>query len=102
MKNSLCFTTGSGKIRYVEFAHIWNIRPIRNSIAGIYGRRYYCIYVTDVFYTDTGEHEEETRFRLFEPGDRVTYHGKTYKFDNLDRLCMVVENENNIRVLDSL
>lgn len=98
MKNFLCFTTGSGKIRYVEFAHIWNILPIRNAD----GRWYYCIYFTEVVYTDTGEHEDETRFRLLDQGDRVTYHGKTYEFDNLDRLCMVVENENNIRVLDSL
>ena len=99
MRNSLCFTTVMGKIRHVEFARIEYIRPVY--IVGICGG-YYNINVTDVVYTDTGETDKDAQFGLFTPDDRVTYRGKAYGFEDLDRLCMVVENENNLTVLESL
>ena len=100
MKNYLCFTTITGTSRQVEFANIKYIRPLE--IAGIYGQRFYNINITDVVYTDTGETAEDTQFGLFAPDDCVTYLGKTYKFGDLDRLCMVVENENNLAALETL
>ena len=96
MKNSLCFTSISGTRRHAEFDSINYIRPV---MVGQY--HYYGIYVTGVVYMDTGETVEGVHFGLF-MHDYVTYRGKRYEFDNLDRLCMVVENENNIRVLDEL
>lgn len=100
MKNFLYFTTASGSRREAEFAWIEYIKPIH--IPGTCDERYYIMYVTNVVYTDTGETIEETQFGLFAPDDCVTYLGKTYKFGDLDRLCMVVENENNLAILESL
>ena len=98
MRNSLCFTTVAGKTRHAEFGLIRHIRLIQ--CAGSW--QYYCIFVTDVVYTDTGETDEEARFGLYKSDNCVTYRGKTYGFDSLDRLCMVVENENNLAMLESL
>lgn len=98
MKNSLCCTAVFGQKRFVEFGTIKLIRPVMIGTAG----QYYSIYVTDAVYTDTGETAKYTQFGLFTPGDSVTYRGKIYGFDRLDRLCMVVENENNLAALESL
>ena len=100
MKNFLYFTTIIGSRREAEFDSIKHIRPV--IIAGTCGERYYIMDATNVVYTDTGETTEETQFGLFAPDDCVTYLGKTYKFGDLDRLCMVVENENNLAILESL
>ena len=100
MKNFLRFTTVGGSRRDVEFAWIEYIRPV--IIAGTCGERYYIMDVTNVVYTDTGETAEETQFCLFAPDDCVAYLGKTYKFGDLNRLCMVVENENNLAALETL
>lgn len=97
MKNSLCFTSISGARRHAEFDSISYIRSI---MVGQY--QYYSIYVTGgIVYMDTGETVEVAQFGLFKH-DYVTYRGKRYEFDNLDRLCMVVENENNLTALESL
>jgi hypothetical protein len=96
MKNSLRFTPISGTRRHAEFDSIRYIRPIMVST-----NKYYSIHVTGVVYTDTGETVEVAQFGLF-THDYVTYRGKTYEFENLDRLCMVVENENNLAVLEAL
>lgn len=98
MKNFLCYTTVSGTRRHAEFDSIKHIR--RPVMVGVVGQ-YYSICVTGVVYTDTGETDEDTQFGLFEH-DYVMYRGKRYTFDNLDRLCMVVENENNLTVLEAL
>ena len=95
MKNYLCFTTITGTSRQVEFANIKYIRPLE--IAGIYD-----INITDVVYTDTGETAKETRISMFALDDRVTYRGKTYELNDFNRLCMIVENENNLAVLENL
>ena len=100
MKNFLRFTTVDGSKRHVEFDSIKHIRPV--IIAGTCGERYYNINITEVVYTDTGETAGDKKFCLFAPDDCVTYLGKTYKFGDLDRLCMVVENENNLAALESL
>lgn len=100
MKNFLRFTTVDGSKRDVEFGSIKHIRPV--IIAGTCGERYYIMDVTDVVYTYTGETAEDTQIGLFAPDDCVTYLGKTYKFGDFDRLCMVVENENNLAALESL
>lgn len=100
MKNFLRFTTVSGSRRNVKFDSIKHIRPV--IIAGTCGERYYIIGVTNVVYTDTGETDKDVRLGLFAPEDCVTYLGKTYEFSDLDRLCMVVENENNLAALESL
>ena len=100
MKNYLCFTTITGTSRQVEFANIKYIRPIE--IAGTCGSLFYDINITEVVYTDTGETAGGKKFCLFAPNDCVTYLGKTYKFGDLDRLCMVVENENNLAALETL
>lgn len=99
MKNYLCYTTVSGTRRQAEFDSIKHIRrPVMFGVVG----QYYNICVTDVVYTDTGETAEETQFGLFAPDDSVTYRDKIYRFDNLDKLCMVVENEKLKQVLDEL
>ena len=100
MKNYLCFTTISGTSRQVEFANIKYIRPIE--IVGMCGQRFYNINITDVVYTDTGETAKETRISMFALDDRVTYRGKTYELNDFNRLCMIVENENNLAVLENL
>lgn len=102
MKNFLCFTTVSGSRREAEFDRIEYIKPIHIHGAGTNDYRYYSINITNVVYTDTGETDKETLFGLFAPNDRVTYLEKTYKFEDLDRLCMVVENEKLKHVLDEL
>lgn len=96
MKNSLRFTSIFGKIRYAEFDSIRYIRPIMVGTT-----EYYSIYVTGVVYTDTDDTVAAAHFGLY-THDYVIYRGKTYEFDNLDRLCMVVENENNLAVLEAL
>lgn len=100
MKNFLRFTTVDGSRRDVEFGSIKHIRPV--IIAGTCGERYYSMDVTDVVYTYTGETDKDAQFGLFAPDDCVTYLGKTYKFGDFDRLCMVVENEKLKHVLDEL
>lgn len=100
MKNFLHFTTVSGTTGHVEFDSIKHIRPV--IITGICGKRYYNINITEVVYTDTGETAEKAQFFLYTRYDRVKYLGKTYEFGDLDRLCMVVENENNLAALESL
>lgn len=97
MKNSLCFTSISRTRRHAEFDSIKYICPVMVGTTG----KFYSIYVTGVVYTDTGDTVAAAQFGLF-THDYVTYRGKKYTFDNLDRLCMVVENENNIRILESL
>lgn len=98
MKNSVYFSTPSGKIRYAEFGWIESISQI--NIADI--MRYYLIYVTNVVYPDTGEIDERTVIFLADSDCSVTYCGKRYEFGNLARLYMVVENENTRAVLESL
>lgn len=99
MRNSLCFTAVlSGKPRYVEFAWIETISSVNITDT----MRYYHIYVTNVVYADTGKTDEGAMFGLYKPDDCVTYLGKTYEFKDLDRLCMVVENEHNLAALESL
>jgi hypothetical protein len=100
MKNFLCFTTVSGSRREAEFARIEYIKPVH--ITGTNDYRYYSINITNVVYTDTGETDKDAQFGLFAPDDFVTYLGKTYEFGDLDRLCMVVENEKLKHVLDEL
>ena len=99
MKNYLCYTTVSGSRRHAEFDSIKHIR--RPVMVGVVGQ-YYSICVTGVVYTDTGETVDDTQFGLFAPNDHVMYRGKIYWFDCLDKLCMVVENENNLAALESL
>lgn len=100
MKNSLCFTSISGTRRHAEFDSISYIRPVMVGTTGQY--QYYSIYVTGgIVYMDTGETVEIAQFGLFKH-DYVTYRGKRYEFENLDRLCMVVENENNLAALEAL
>lgn len=99
MKNFLYFTTVSGSRREAEFDSIKHIRRV--GIAGFVGQ-YYSICVTGVVYTDTGKTADTTQFGLFALNDRVKYRGKTYEFGDLDRLCMVVENEKLKHVLDEL
>ena len=100
MKNFLCFTPISGTRRHAEFGSIRYIRPITVGTTG----KYYSIYVTGGgVYMDTGETAEVAHFGLFvHDYVNVMYRGKRYTFDNLDRLCMVVENENNLAALESL
>ena len=87
MKNSLCFTSISGTRRHAEFDSISYIRSIMVGTT-----EYYSIYVTGgIVYMDTGETVEVAQFDLFKH-DYVTYRGKTYEFENLDRLCLAVLN----------
>lgn len=102
MKNFLYFTTVSGTIWHVEFDRIEYIKPIHIHGAGTNDYRYYSINITNVVYTDTGETDKDAQFVLFAPDDYVTYLEKTYKFEDLDRLRMVVENEKLKHVLDEL
>lgn len=44
----------------------------------------------------------DKKFCLFALNDHVIYRGKTYVYSDLDRLCMVVENENNLAALETL
>ena len=98
MKNFLYFTI-SGSRREAEFDSIKYIRrPVMPGVVG----QYYIICVTGIVYTDTGETDNDAQFGLFALDDRVTYLEKTYKFEDLDRLCMVVENEKLKHVLDEL
>lgn len=100
MKNFLCFTTVNGTTGHAEFVRIEYIRPV--IIADTCSKLYYNIKVTGVVYTDTGDTAEKAQFFLYTRYDRVKYLGKTYEFGDLARLCMVVENENNLAALETL
>lgn len=98
MRNSLYYTMPSGKIQYAEFCRIESISPI--DINGTV--RYYRIYATNLAYPDTDDTAEAAMLVLAEPECAVTYRGKRYKFDSLDKLCMAVENEHNLDAIEAL
>lgn len=98
MKNSLYYTMVTGKIEYAEFGRIESILPININDTV----RYYRIYVTNVVYPDTNDTAEAAMLVLAKSECSVTYRGKSYKFDNLDKLCMAVENERNMDAIEAL
>lgn len=98
MKNTVSYTSSiTGKTRYAQFNKIESIYPINDKDCG----HYYRLCVTGIIYNDTQEFFDDGMYALM-PDCNVTYNGKIYWFDNLDKLCMVVENEKLKQVLNEL
>lgn len=86
-KNRICFTVISGH-RIQEFDRLKSVRPVRRS----FGEYSYIILFDD------------SRVNLYNDGDWIEYGGIRYDFRDggLNRLWIMLENENNLTVLDSL
>lgn len=83
-KNRICFTCISGPI-IEEFDRLKSVRPVRS-------RSMYIILFDD------------DHVSLYSDENWIEYDGIRYEYRNggLDRLWMILENENNKRILESL
>ena len=98
MKNTVSYTSSiTGKTRIARFDRIESISSVTTPDIG----QYYRLSITGIIYDDTQEFFDNGIYAL-KPECSVTYKGKTYWFDNLDKLGMVVENENTLAALETL
>ena len=98
MTNTVSYTSSTtGKTRCAQFNKIESICSVTTPDIG----QYYSLCVTGIIFKDTQEFFDYGKLTL-KPDCYVTYKGKIYRFDNLDKLCLVVENENTLAVLETL
>ena len=98
MTNTVSYTSSTtGKTRCAQFNKIESICSVTTPDIG----QYYRLSITGIIYDDTQEFFDNGMLAL-KPDCSITYKGKIYCFDNFDKLCMVVENENNLAALETL
>lgn len=85
--NRICFTVISGHI-IQEFDRLESVRPVRRP----FGKYSYIILFDD------------SSVNLYNDGDWIEYGGIHYDYRDggLNRLWIILENENNLAVLNSL
>jgi len=97
--NKITYHTILGSIRTARFEKLIGFRPVyvinSDKIAA------YNVSIENITYDNDG-YQHETTIALYHPADYIMYKGKKYRLDDMSKLVMICENENNKKLIDEL
>ena len=100
--NEITYHTILGSILSARFEKLIRVRPIyvnaTNNSAQIAA---YNVSIENITYAN-GSHENESTFSLYHPADYIMYKGEKYRIDDMNKLVMICENENNRKLIEEL
>ena len=92
--NTLVFTCGNPpEHRPVDFESIYSVTKLTNC---------YQLELTYCYMEWKPVSYAECEYFYMQPNDYIIYKKIRYKFDDMPKLMMVIENENTIKALESL
>ena len=100
--NEIVYHTIFGSILSARFEKLIGVRPVyvnaANNSAEIAA---YNVSIENITYAN-GSHENESTFSLYHPTDYIIYKGQKYRLDDMNKLVMICENENNRKLIEEL